>query len=474
MRSFTAIFVLLLFTLPLKAQEEWTLEQCIDQALKNNIAVKQSALGSDINRLTYMQNRLSLLPNINGSASHGYNTGRAIDPTTNLFETREIQTNTFGLQSGITLFNGLTKINTIRQGKYDYQASQADLEKMQNDITLQVASSFLTILFNKEMVRLAEEQLKVSQEQLDRTKRLVDAGALPEGDRLQMQAQLETDKLNRINAVNQLKLSVLNLMILMQIDLSKQIDVAAPELSIPSANTGDSSEIDDIFRAAESTQPSIRSVELKKRSFAASLAIARGSQSPTISAFANVGTNYSNASQRIAGTVNNGFPVIGFDASSQPVTSAFPDFDFVFENTPFSDQLDENFRQTFGLNMSIPIFNAGATRIAIQKAKIGMQTADLNMAQARQQLMQDVYTAYNDANAAGQRYVAAKQSVDALEKAFGYTDKKFEAGLVNFFEYINSKNTFTRAQSELLQAKYEYIFKLKILDFYQGKPITLN
>jgi len=296
------------------------------------------------------------------------------------------------------------------------------------------------------------------------------------GRLLQVQAQFETEKFNVISTQNQLDISILDLMILLELELTEPIDVADPVLSIQLDGSVEDRNVENIYKIAEQTQPTIKSAEYREKSFERSLAIARGGQSPTLSFYGNIGTNYSSISRQVKEYLDYGKQQTGeviHNTDTLAVMSVASWQAPVYENTPFNDQIDQNLSQVFGLSMNIPIFNGWQTRISVNKAKITLLNANYSKQIAKNSLKQSVYKAYTDAKASGQNFVAAQRSVVALLKNHNYVQKKYDQGLISFFELSTSQNNLNRARSELLQGKYEYVFKLKILDFYQGKPITL-
>jgi len=466
----------LLFLLSSSARAQgqvWTLEECIQYALEHNIQVQQQEINQKVTYQDLKASKFDLLPDLNGFASHGYNFGQSIDPFTNQFASTRVRNNSFSLSTNFVIFNGFRKYNTIQRNKSQLKASQYDVEKMKNDISLNVANAYLRILFNKELLKNAENQLSVTQLQIDRIKKQVAAGALPEGALKDIQAQKATEELQKVNAENDLVLSKLNLAQMLRLENVAEFDVADPELE----NFNGKSELLEpkaLYGIAMETMPEVKSAELNLFSAEKSTSIARAAYLPSFSFRGSLGSGFSGNNREVVGFGDTVIvPTGGFTSqdneqvltqSSQPI----------FEQKSFGDQLDDNFNRTVSFTLNIPIFNGMSARTSVQRAKLQRQSAELNLENTKLQLRQDIETAHADALAALKRFQAAEKSVEAIETSFSYTEERFRVGLINSFEYNNEKNRLNNARSELLQAKYNYIFSTKVLDFYQGKALTLD
>lgn len=468
-----AFFVALALPFALNAQQAgkaWTLQECIDHALKNNIQVKQSELNAELSKALLTQSQAGLLPSLNGNVSHNYNFGRTIDPFTNQFATDRVLSQNFSLSSSVTIFSGLQQINAIRQSKFEYLASRYDVDKMRNDIAMNIALAYLQVLFSEELVDVTQAQVTVTEAQVERTNKLVEAGSLARGSLLDIQAQLATEELNLANAQNQLDLSYLSLMQLLELQWTPEFKIVKPQLDIP-AGTVIASSPNAIYNTALAIQPEIKSAEFRMQSSKKGLAVARGGISPRVVFSGSVGTGYSGAARRLLGDpVLAGYDTTGYTSGGDYVLT--PNFITNFETTPFSQQVNDNFNQSFGVFITIPIFNGLQTKTSITRAKISMQNAEYSLQLAKNQLQKNVQQAYADASAGLKKYLAAQKAVDAMEEAFKYTQQRYDVGLVNTIEYNTSKNNLTKAKSDLLQAKYDYVFRTKVLDFYQGKPLA--
>jgi outer membrane protein len=454
-------------------KKQWTLEECVNYALENNISIKQSEFQLQSNEISLKQSKYSNLPSLNGSASHTYNFGQTIDPFTNSFASSQVRSNSFSLSSSLILFNGFQTMNTIKRNQADAEASKFDLQKVQNDISLNIANFYLQILFSNELVKNAENQLNVTSGQIERIRKLVDAGSLPEGNLREIEAQYATEELQLINATNQLSITTLNMAQVLRLDDATGFDVIKPNLS----NFQGVSELitpGALYLTAVEIMPEIKSAEYAYYSSEKSKDIAQGGYSPTLSVTGSVGSGYSGAQQEIIGSVDNGFQPTGSITSGTGESILARSTSFLWEDKKFIDQLDDNVNKSIGFRLNIPIFNGMSSRSNVQRAKVQLEIASLNLENTKLQLRQNIESAHNDAVAALKRYRAAEKSVNALQLSFNYTKQRFDVGLLNSFDFNNEKNRLNNSESELLQAKYEYIFKTKVLDFYQGKAISFS
>lgn len=435
------------------AQEKWTLEKCISYAHENNIQVKQQELNVQYFSNDLFQSRLSQLPNLNADVGYNLSMGRALDPTTYEFTQNEtVQNANFNIRSSVVLFNGLQKKNTIEQKRIDLESKQYDLNKLKNDIAVNVAYAYLNILFNTELVDVAKGQLEITSQQVERTSKLVEAGSLARGSLLEIQAQAAQEELNLVNAQNNLDISYLNLTQLLELDSTGGFEIFIPEFD-DFSNDMLSESVSYIFSMAVQNLPEIRSAELQLKSAEKGLNIAEGARSPRLSASISYGSLYSDKQERFK-----------FDENGNVIAT---------EAYPFADQLSDNASTTVGLGLSIPIFNGWQVNTGISNARINIENYKYQLENEKNVLYKDIQQKYADAIAALKRYDASGKSVNSLEESFRYTEEKYNVGMVNSVDYNLSKNQLTAAQSELLQAKYDFIFKTKLLEFYTGIPIKL-
>jgi outer membrane protein len=471
-KSIIFFIVSLATGISLSAQKPWTLEDCILYAMENNIQIKQSVLNTEYNENLLKQSKLGQLPNLNGSANYSYSWGRALDQTTYQFtDNQQIHSISMGLSSRTNLFNGLRVRNTILQSKLDLMASYQDVEKVKNDISLNIAAAYLTIMFNQELVTVSESQLGITGQQVERTKKLVDAGKVAKGNLLEIQAQYASEELTLVNAENQLSISLLNLQQILDLPVDTSFSVEIPVLSDPDENPLVINAL-EVYRIAEQEMPEIKSAMLSLESAEKGLAIAKGGRSPQLYLSANYNSGYSDVREQV---VDLGPPTqipIGETMSGEGVVS-FPQEIPIYGSYPFFEQLRDNTSAGIGLGLSIPIFNGWNVNTSIANARIMHENAQLELQSRKLALYATIQQSYADAMAALKKFTATQKALVSMEESFKYTEKRFEVGLVNTVDYNTSKNQLIATQSDLLQAKYDFIFRTKILNFYQGVPITL-
>jgi len=475
MRKYFLIISCLVLIASVKGQAVWSLEKCIEYALSNNIQIKQQMLQVKSGQATVLQDQLNLLPTLNGFAMHGYNWGKTVDRYTNQFATKRVQTDNFYLSSSLTLFDGFRKINQVKQSKMDLEAANYDNDKFMDDITLGIATGYLQILFYKELLKTAENQLQATDLQVARLQKMVTAGALAVGDLYNIQAQRATENLQVVDSRNNLDLAYLTLAQMLDLPSTDNFEIETPELEL-GAQPSLTAMPEQVYGFALENQPMIKSAEYRLKSSEYMLDQSKGSLLPSLSLQGSLGTGYSGAaSQVVASYVPSGTQVIGFidlPGGSQEVYSL--KYDPVWKNNTFSDQVNDNVNKSLSFNLSIPIFNGWSSRTAISKAKLNVENAKYNLDLKKLELRKTIQQAYADAKAALNKYYSSITGVEAAKESFRYAEKKFTVGTLNSVDYNNAKINFEKAESSLVQAKFEFIFKTTVLDFYMGKPITLN
>ena len=427
------------------AQETWSLERCIHYALENNITIKQQELNTLINENSLLQSRMSRLPSLNANTQQSFNYGRSLDFTTNIYEDQNTRSFSYNASSQVTLFNGFQITNTIKQNDLNLMASLTDLDKLKNDISLNIASAYLQILFNKELLAVAENQLNIANQQVERTRKLVEAGSLPQGNLLEIQAQEASEQLRVVNARNRLSLSYLTLTQLLELPSMDNFAIEVPDLEHIPVH-GPDYQVEPVYDTALENQPQIKSSEYQLASSETGLSIAKGNRSPRLFLSGNYGSGY-----------------------QEIITGPYADR----ETPSFEDQLRNNARTSISLGLSIPIFNAWQVNSAISNARIGVLNAEYSMQRTKNQLYQEIQQAYADAVASHENYLATEKALESIEESFRYTEQRFEVGMVTTVEFNQALNQLAMTRSDLLRAKYEYIFTTNILEFYLGNPISL-
>lgn len=449
--------------------KKWTLKECIDYALANNLTIQRTELTVDNSQVDYDQARLSRLPSINGSASYGSSWGRGLDPVTNSFTTQQINSSNLSASGSWLLFNGLRQHNAVNQSRSALGASEQDLNKAKNDLILNVAGLFINVVFNKELLQNARFQLASSQQQLERARKQVAAGALPKSEELNLDATVAGNEVTVVQQENALALSILQLKQALRIPASEGFDAEVPQLE-PEDLIVDQSR-DEIFEIAKQAMPEIKASQLRIQSTRYGVRAAKGSLYPRLSLNGQISTNYSSAREAVF-YGNGSFQTVptGATAGGDPVLIQVEDG--AYRNTYLiGDQFQDNLFKTLGFSLSIPIFNGYSTRASIRRSQIQYRQAEITAIETEQTLRQSVETAYNDALSSSKTYNASLRQVQAREEAYRMMDQRLQAGSANSFEVQVSQNSLFQAQTDLARAKYDFIFKKKVLDFYQGKTL---
>ena len=455
-----------------QAQKAWTLQECIIYALDNNIQIKRQELQSELAKNNYNQSRYQVLPNLNAGGSHNWNFGRNVDRYTNEITNTTVVSDNVSIQSSVTLFSGFQILNTIQQNRYLMEKSLQDYSKAKNDMCLQIATVFLQILFSEEALTIAESQLEVTSLQVEKTKKLVDVGNKAKGELMQIQAQEASEKYNVITARNNLKIANLTLAQLLELKNDNDFKISRPD-SIHFDYKNVVATVDDIYKEAEAKLPEIKTTEYDQKISETALAIARGQRSPTLTLSGSYGSGYSNARQR-TDSLGNTISTVGYVNGDLNMPVLFPTQIPYSGKYPFFSQLKDNAYKTLSISLSVPIFNNFVVNKNINNANIRLKDASYGLEQSKKNLYKEIQTAHADAQAAIEKYNAANEAIAYNEESFKYTQQKFDVGLVSSVDYNVAKNSLTKAKSDLIQAKYEYIFKIKVLDFYRGIAITLD
>jgi outer membrane protein len=474
---FLIAVVLLCFGIDVVAQEvkrNWSLKECVDIALENNLRIKRSVYNVETFKANLLQAQGAFLPTLNAGASYANNYGRALNPTTNAFIDKNSTTISPSVNASLTLFNGLRIQNQFRQNQRDVNAADFDLQKAKNDVILNVVTLYVNVIFNKELYDNATYQLNSSQQSLERIQKQVAAGSLAMTNQLNQEAQVATNELNQINQENALNLSLLQLKQAMQIPASEPVQVEVPEIALEDLVMDQSAE--QIYEIAMEIMPEMKSANLKVASAEYALRANKGSYLPRLTINGSMGTNSSSINGRNPvfvsdGTSSVGTTPIAVTAGNQPVYAINYGGSTVFEKYPHIDQLQDNVFKNVSLQLNIPILNGLSTRATVQRSVINRELANITVKETQNTLRQSIETAYNDAYSAARSYNSATKQVKAQEEAYRMNKQRFDVGALNIIEFQISENDLFRAKSDLTRAKYNFIFKKKVLDFYQGKQI---
>jgi outer membrane protein len=461
------------------SQDSWNLKRSVEYALANNISVKQADVQARIAELNLKQSRLMQIPTANISGSAGINSGRSIDPTTNLFTNTQLFSTGFSLSSGLTVFNFFSVKNNIEGNKYDNEASRANVDKIKNDIALNVATAYLQVLVSEEQENIAKLAVQLTLQNLDNTSKRVKAGVLPELNQAELEAQLAVDSSNLITATNLVKQNILQLKAILNVDAGQKFVVETPPLDKIPVLTLDELQPEYVFAQAVENLPQQKVNDLRIKAAEKYVRSARGQMYPSFSLFAGLGTNYANNKipsvlQTPTGQLDTTGAKVNVNGTLYDVVA--PGFNNVIttSTTPFGTQFSDNFRQNIGLQVNIPLFNNGVARTNFEKSKLNVTSLQLQKDLDLVNLKQDIYTAYNDASTAIQKYNAGLKSVETAEKAYNFAQKRYDVGLLPTLDLLTNQNNLNRARVQLAQAEVDYVFRLKLLEFYKGKGITVE
>lgn len=467
------LFVLLLAGFTSVAQDKkWTLQECVEYALKNNISVKQSELDLQSAKIDKNSALGNFLPSLNAGANHSWNIGLNQNITTGLLENQTTQFSSVSLNSSVDIYNGLQNQNRLRRAKLSELASQYNLSKIQDDISLSVANAYLNILFNKENLKVQQAQLVNDEKQLKRSEELVKAGSVPRGDLLDVKATVALDKQKILVAENNLLISKLSLAQLLQLDDFKNFDIVEENINAEQSATL-LEKPQTIYEKALEHRVEIKIAKTNLDVAERDVKIAKGAYQPSLTGFYSFSTRASYSDRVVGITPNTANPtsIIGqVEGTGQNVVQN--NFLPVFSKAaPVFDQFSDNKGHNFGLQLNVPILNGFSARNNVAKSKVNYERIKNAYNQAELDLERNVYTAFTDANAALKTYESAVSALEAREEAFNYAKEKFAVGMMNAFDYNQAQLLYTTAQSDAIRAKYDFIFKEKVVELYFGIPI---
>ena len=439
------IFIIFLFSECFAQNKTWTFQQCVDTALKRNISVNQSRLSNELNKISLAQSKANRIPSASAGANEGVSFGKNVDPTTNTYVVQTYNSTSFSLSGGLNLFNGLQNNRTIQQNTQAIEAGKYDIANVENTVMLNITTAYLQVLFAYEILAAAENQAASTAAQVERTEKMVNAGKVPESNLFQIRSQYATDKLSVVNARGQLDMARVTLLQLMEVPVIDSFDVEKPVIAEPSPLILKSNQ--DIYQKALTVQPQITGASLRTENALLGIKISQGARWPRMNLTGNVNTNFATSTKEPQGSGVNPYKV------------------------PFFDQLWNNLGESVGLSLSIPIYSNRQIRSNIEKATVNAITARLNEQNTKNLLRKSIEQTYTDLKTAMNKYEATKEQFSSAEVSYKNTETKFNVGLVTAIDFLVEKNNYFQAQSNLIQSKYDYIFKTKILDFYEGKEI---
>ncbi len=473
------IVVLLLFTAPVLAQQKWDLKRCVEYALANNISVKQQDVQARYAALTLNQNKLARYPSANVSANTGINSGRSIDPTTNQFTNQQLLFAGASFSTGVTVFNFFNLTNTIAGNQYDYDAAKAGVEKLKNDIALNVATAYLLVLDAQEQIEIAKVTVVQSSQNLANTRKRVDAGALPELNAAEAEAQLARDSATLITNETTLRQNILQLQAVMNVDAATPFEVEMPPIDkIPVENISNL-EPEVVYQLALKNLPQQRANDLHIKAAQKYLAASRGAMYPSFSLFGSMGSNYAHNKIPVYNETATGAYSPTTAKVSVGGTDYFVQTPVILQSigvkySPLGAQLSDNFSQRVGVSVSIPLFNGGTARTSWERSKLNLLNLQLQKDQDNVTLKQNIYTAYTNAVAALEKYQASKRSLLTAQKSYDFAQKRYYVGLLATIDLLTNQNNLTTALVNTLSAQVDYVFRIKVLEFYRGQGIKLQ
>ena len=479
----TTLFLTALFSVTnLVAQDKWDLRRCVEYALANNISIKQADIDSRTYQLYYDQAKGNQMGTLNAATALGLNFGRSINQTTNIYTNTQGLSQYYNLQANITLFNWFALKRATESNKFSYEAQVVNIDKIKNDITLNVAAAYLSALLAKQQVSLAKTKIQLTGEQLANTRALVNAGSLPELNAAELEVQFATDTAAIITAQETYDIDKLQLQAILNLDAAAPFDLDTPPVETIPVEPITSLQPDIVYSIAIGTFPQQKMNDLRISSAMKNVDYTKGRLYPTLSAYGALGDNFFNDLRQVnyqpiisptngyaLNTGNNDqyqvfVPNVNTTYSSQPLYKAFKGY---------GDQLSNNFGQQVGLQLNIPIFNGNTARINYKKAQLNVATAKLTKDNDLLTLKQGVYQAYYNAVASLQKFESNKKAVVVAEKSFDLATKRYEIGMLNTIDYLTNQNNLFTARINVLIAQYDYVFRIKVLEYYKGLGIKL-
>jgi outer membrane protein len=464
------------------AQDKWDLRRCVDYAVKNNISVRQADVQARISALQLRQSKMNQLPSANFSTNLGTQFGRSVDPTTNQFTTTQFLYQDLGLSGSVLLFGFGQLKNGIAASRFNAAAALKDVDRAANDVSINVATYYLQVLAAKEQINIAEVQIGQDQAQLQDTKARVDAGALPELNLAEIESQMATDSANLITARATFQQNVLSLKGLLNMDAGAPFELDTPPIDeIPLESLADL-QPDVVFQLAQVNQPLLKVNDLKIKGAEKTIQANKAALYPRLSAAYSLGSRFSNSVKEANPT---GYVYVPTEAKTTVNGTDYAVqtriYDYAYSSKPFSQwwngyssQLNSNFSQQVGIGLTVPIFNSGNTnRVNYEQSKLNLRSLQLQQDQATLDLKQSIYKAYIDATSAMQKFYAGQRSVASAQKAYDFSFKRYQVGLLSSIDLLTNQNNLLKAKLQQLTNQYEYVFRMKLLEFYKGQGMKL-
>ncbi len=475
----------LFFALNLAAQDKWDLPRCVNFALANNISIKQADIDSRTAKLTLDQSKWTQYGTASGNTGLGLNFGRTINPSTNVYTNTEGLSQFYQLNVGITLFNWFALRRATESNRFSYDAQVVNIDKVKNDVTLNVAAAYLSALLAKEQVTLANTKLQLTSQQLENTRRLVDAGSVPELNAAELEVQFATDTSSVITAQETYDIDNLQLKAILNLDAAAPFDLDTPPVETIPVEPITQLQPDIVYSLAVNSFPQQRMNDLRITSAEKNVDYNRGKLYPTITGFGSLVDNFFNDLRHIDYTTTSA-PLLGSYAlntgavPSEQYPVYYPSVNTIYSSQPFwkafegyGDQLGNNFGQQVGIQLAIPIFNGNSQRTNYKKAQLNVASAKLTKESDLMTLKQNIYQAYYNAVASLEKFEANKKAVVVAERSFDLSTKRYNIGMLNTIDYLTNQNNLFTARINVLIAQYDYVFRMKVLEYYKGLGIKL-
>jgi outer membrane protein len=476
MRLF-ATFLIILLTLsrPLHAQDNgmgWSLQSCVRYAVAHNISIRQDSLSARLARYTLFQSQMNMLPTVNVNGGYGRNFGRSVNPTTNQFVDQSYNYISASGAVNELLFSWFSVRNTIEKNRFAMLAATADLDQLKDDVSLNVATGFLGAVLAGEQIHISENQVKLSKAQLDQTRAFAEAGRLPELNVAQLESQLASDSANLINSIASYNASVLDLKTLLNLDMAAPFSIALPQVEPDGMLDISALTPEDIFKVARQHFGSVKGSEYRVSSAEKGLNAAKGNLYPQFSISGQAGTNWASNYQKY--TLSNQYAWLPSGVVGRTGDTVYqPQQLGSLSTMPLSQQMSNNFRQLLSFNVNVPLFNNWQAQYAVRQAQINLETQRLNKFNSELTLKQNVYKAHNNAVNSIEKFKAARRADDAARRALDFAKKRYDLGLTSTVDFLVTQNSAFVAASNLAIAKFDLVFKLKVIDYYLGKEIKL-
>jgi outer membrane protein len=453
----------------LAQDKEWTLKECVDYAIENNLSIKDQSINVERNTITLNKNKMDRMPTLNSSASHNYNFGRTIDPFTNQYGKQTIQSNSFSLVSSVTLYNGFRLQNAIKRSQNDAVMNSFQIEVIRNQVSLSVIEAFLQIVYGEKQLQIVQNQAVSTIAQLEQTEKLMDAGTVNKSSYLTLKAQRSRDNWSIQSAKGSIRLAYVNLLSIMQIPDNQNFKISIPNLD--NAPTVPLSSLNEVVETGLESMPELKVANAQLKTNELNVLIAESGIYPRLTLFGNLSTLYSGSRQEFFNPKETIRPIGYVDGSLDPVLAQFTSYDT--RTTDLGKQISDNFGQALGFNLSIPIFNNHQVKTNVAEARLNQKSGEINLDRTKNQIRSDIARSYTNFENASALYAAAIQDEASQRENYEFAQKRFEAGLLTTTELLLIKTGWASALNELERSKFELIFTNTQVLLYQTGKIQL-